>query len=133
MSDYFQKLIKANQSDTELITGLLLLRHASWLHVFEASQANIRKLTKEISNHASLFEKIRILNYEEELHGRGFPVWAHKQIDSKNSKELMDDRMFDENNLCETIADVCQHVAQIGKGLLTVNGVSFSFVCYVCG
>ena len=47
---------------------------------------------------------IRILDFNEDLSERLFPIWIAKEVSTKNTKENNDERMFLEENLCETVS-----------------------------
>jgi hypothetical protein len=69
-----QKAVKATQTETDVISGVLLLRQTSWIHFLEA---NVSSLVRLLFEFATLVDPqtTKVLFYEEDVNSRASSIY----------------------------------------------------------
>ncbi|KAI8895306.1 hypothetical protein BC833DRAFT_601771 [Globomyces pollinis-pini] len=128
-SDYathYQKLFKKEQSEAELITGILLTFRTSFIHVLEAPKRIIYQFLEDVyanpekAPDVPMTQNTRILVLMDDISDRYFPFWASRVIE-KDEPVKTDLQIMDEKAVDDLISGVCISMFKIGTSLSNLN------------
>ncbi|KAJ3325887.1 hypothetical protein HDV06_002272 [Boothiomyces sp. JEL0866] len=143
-SSYYQKFFKKEQSEMDIITGILLSFKSCFIHMLEAPKKIVYSYLMNIaSNPKSELKKdnvpfvcsSRLLVLQDDIQERFFPFWASKIVESDGSA-YSDFSQMEESSLDELvrgrlikIASTCINIYKIGKaiGQLSRNEMKQAF------
>ncbi len=81
----------------------------------------VKALTADTENIDT--EQVRILDFNEDLKGiRQFNLWFAKHIDTKNAKESTDERIFQEDYICNTVISLISFQSNYSNYSLLESG-----------
>ncbi|OAJ41053.1 hypothetical protein BDEG_24707 [Batrachochytrium dendrobatidis JEL423] len=145
-SSYYQKFFKRQQSENELITGVLLIYRESFAHVLEASQKVVYAFLRDIGSqptfvprtdfiglntdskpqaedvNIAMMVNTKVLLLSDNTSERSYPFWASKVIDSKEDSLEVDPSLFaDDAFLDKIISDTCIGLLSVGTQLSSLN------------
>lgn len=140
---YYQKFFKRHQSESDLITGILLIYRGSFVHVLEASQSIVYSFIRDIGARKTFAPKTdastdtksqqpievpmitnaRVLLVSEDVGSRFYPFWASRVIDVKDdaSREVDMSLFSDPDALDKLVTDLCVGLLNVGGSLSNLN------------
>ncbi|TPX57549.1 hypothetical protein SpCBS45565_g08174 [Spizellomyces sp. 'palustris'] len=115
----YQKLFKTHQTDTDLITGLLVLYPETYIHILESSTKTTYAFMNSLQSHP-LLGKSKVLVVLDDVYHRFFPFWAGRVLEGGGGvlggragvggEDVVE---VDE----EVVAGVCVGLCKVGVGL----------------
>ncbi|KAJ3281971.1 hypothetical protein HDU76_008806 [Blyttiomyces sp. JEL0837] len=95
------------QSDSELITGMLMIFAGNWVHVLEASQKVVLGYLRELGNQKVAAEKyssdMRVLVLSDDIPQRFYPVWACRVLERLSPVPIyIDDSVLQADTVAKT-------------------------------
>ncbi|KAJ3372748.1 hypothetical protein HDU91_002329 [Kappamyces sp. JEL0680] len=137
-SSHYQRFFKRHQTETDKITGILLLYRTSFLHVLEAPQKVMYAFLNDVASYHLQKDgqvvpgQARLLLLTDDTfpsdsqsgshhQARHFPFWASKVIDSKDDSAPLDWSIMDEASVDDQISTLCIQLLQVGHSLSAMN------------
>ncbi|KND02873.1 uncharacterized protein SPPG_01953 [Spizellomyces punctatus DAOM BR117] len=112
----YQKLFKTHQTDTDLITGLLVLYPETYIHILESSTKTTYAFMTSLQSHP-LLGKSKVLAVLDDVYHRFFPFWAGRVLEGRAGVGGEDVVEVDE----DVVAGVCVELCKVGVGLGTMG------------
>ncbi|KAI9207530.1 uncharacterized protein BJ171DRAFT_277093 [Polychytrium aggregatum] len=114
----YTKLFKQFQTDTDLITGIMLILPGSFIHIIESTQKIALAFLRDLANTANGFLSVRILFYADDIPSRSYPVWATRVIvDSPIGGFDLHEDALSEEQLPSGISELCLTMVKLGTAL----------------
>ncbi|KAJ2996350.1 hypothetical protein HDV02_006614 [Globomyces sp. JEL0801] len=135
---HYQKLFKKEQSEAELITGILLTFRTSFIHVLEAPKRIIYQFLEDVyanpekAPDVPMTQNTRILVLMDDISDRYFPFWASRVIEKdepvKTDLQIMDEKAVDDlSEMKQAFEEISDRYSQyIPSGQLIHDLASFN-------